>query len=131
MASQTLADNQACCEVSSFIRGLHSYMNLWTPMPGEVLLLRREPENAYDKYAVAVVKPDGNTTVGHILYILAPIVSPFLSRRFNKGMVEVTGEKANRGAGYSLKVPCIYRLYGPKCYVDRVQDILTTCSVTC
>ena len=122
MASQTLADNQACCEVSSFIRGLHFYMNLWTPMPGEVLLLRREPENAYGKYAVAVVKLVGNTTVGHIPYNLAQIFSSSLSRGFNKGTVEVTGEKVNRGAGYGLEVPCIYRLYGPKCYVDRAQD---------
>jgi hypothetical protein len=31
--------------------------------------------------------------------------------------VEVTGQKINRGAGYGLKVPCVYRLYGPKVYV--------------
>ena len=65
-----------------------------------------------------MVKPEGNSTVGHILYNLAPIVSSFLSGGFNKGMVEVTGERVNRGAGYSLEVPCKYKLYGPKRYVD-------------
>ena len=128
MASQTVSD--CCCEVSSFIRGLHVYKAVWTPTLGEVLLLRREPENVHDKYAVAVVKPEGNSTVGHIPYNLAPIVSSFLSRGFNKGMVEVTGERVNRGAGYGLEVPCKYKLYGPKRYVDRAQQEFTTCSVT-
>ena len=104
MASQTVSD--CCCEVSSFIRELHVYKDVWTPTLGEVLLLRTEPENAHDKYTVAVVKPEGNSTVGYILYNLAPIVSSFLSRGFNKGMLEVTGERVNRGAGYGLEVPC-------------------------
>ena len=54
MASQAVGENQACCEVNSFIRGLHIYQDVWTPVTGEVLLLTREPENVRDKYAVAV-----------------------------------------------------------------------------
>ena len=50
----------------------------------------------------------------------------FLMRDCNKGFVEVTGRKVNRGAGYGLEIPCIYRLYGPKPYTDRIQDIVTT-----
>jgi hypothetical protein len=31
----------------------------------------------------------------------------FLSRTCNKAVVEVTGPKVNRGAGYGLEVPCV------------------------
>ena len=76
--------------MNSFIRGLHIYQDVWTP--AEVLLLKREPENVHDKYAVAVIMRSDNTTVGHIPYNLAPIVSPFLARNVNKAVAEVTGE---------------------------------------
>ena len=32
----------------------------------------------------------------------------------------------NRGAGYGLEIPCIYKLYGPKLYVDRILQIITS-----
>ena len=41
MASQAVGENQACCEVNSFIRGLHIYQDVWTPVTSEA----REPEN--------------------------------------------------------------------------------------
>ena len=53
MASQAVGENQVCCEVNSFIRGLHIYHDVWI---AEVLLLTREPENVRDKYAVAVIR---------------------------------------------------------------------------
>ena len=34
-------------------------------------------------------------------------------------------DKINRGAGYGLEVPCVYRLYGPKVYIDEGVDTLT------
>lgn len=51
-------------------------------MIGEVLLLKREPENVHDKYAVAVIRQCDNIyyTVGHIPYNLTPIVSQYLAR---------------------------------------------------
>ena len=33
------------------------------------------------------------------------------------------GEKVNRGAGYGLEIPCVYRLYGPKVYIDRMKQL--------
>jgi hypothetical protein len=97
----------ASAEIDSFIRGYHVYKDDWTPFTGEHLLLRREPDNASDKSAVAVIK-DGEI-VGHIPYNMSNTVSQFLRRDFNKAFAEVTGCYVNRGAGYGLEVPCYYR----------------------
>ena len=43
-------------ETESVIKGYHAYMNDWTPILAENLLIRPEPENEIDKYAVAVTK---------------------------------------------------------------------------
>ena len=71
-------------------------------MVGEDLLLKREPDNAHDRYAVAVVRQSDGATVGHTPYNLAPILSPFLTRDFNKGVAEITGSRVNLGAGYGI-----------------------------
>ena len=124
MASQVVGDQQACYEVNSFVRGLHVYQDIWTPVVGEVLLLKREPDNAHDRYSVAVVRQSDRATVGHIPYNLAPIISPFLARDFNKGVAEITGSRVNRGAGYGIEVPCTYRLYGNRRYVERAEEAI-------
>ena len=51
------------------------------------------------------------------------IKSRFLRRDCNNGFVEVTGNCVNRGAGYGMEVPCIYRLYGLHVYVERLKGI--------
>lgn len=63
--------------------------------------------------------------VGHVPFNLAPICSHFPKRSFNKGTAEITGEKVNCGRGYGLKVPCIYRLCGPKAYMERTKTLLS------
>lgn len=63
--------------------------------------------------------------VGHLPYNRAPAVSHFLKRSMNKGMVEVTGKRVNRGAGYGMEIPCTYRLYGPKGYIDKLKELIT------
>ena len=121
MASQPPLDSIAV-EMGSFVRGYHSYMNVWELRVGEVLALEREPHNIVDQFAVAVVW--SGRTVGHVSFNLAPIFSHFLKRSFNKGTAEITGVKVNHGGGYVLEVPCIYRLYGPKTYVERARTML-------
>ena len=83
--------------------------------------LKREPDNCTDKCAVAIIKDD--TVVGHVPYNLALIFSHFLKREFNKVTVEVTGNQVNRGTGYGLEMPCKYRLYGPKPYTDKIDEM--------
>ena len=50
------------CE--SMIKGYHAYMNDWTPVLGQSLQTRPEPENEIDKYAVAVTKDE--KVIGHL-----------------------------------------------------------------
>lgn len=121
MASQP-ATSFDSVEFNSFIRGYHAYKDVWEPFVGESLLLKREPTNVKDRSAVAVTKE--TEVVGHVPYNISSALSMFLQRDCNKGFVEVTGNCVNRGAGYGMEVPCIYRLYGPTIYIQRLQQIV-------
>ena len=50
-------------------------------------------------------------------------MSQFLQRNVNKALAELAGEKINRGGGYGLEIPCIYRLHGPKVYIEKTNEI--------
>ena len=52
---------------------------IWEPREGEVLLLKREPDNIEDKFAVAVIKSE--QIVGHVPKALAPVISHFFKKR--------------------------------------------------
>lgn len=111
MSSQPLSsENLHCLEIQFFVRGYHAYMDTWTPVIGQTLLLKRELTNPKDNNAVAVYKED--YIVGHVPYNLAPYFSRFLAKDVNKAFAEVTAGKVNRGAGYGLEIPCVYRMYG-------------------
>ena len=125
MASQpTPSVSFTVAEFNSFIRGYHAYRDIWIPVQGEVLILRREPTNEKDKSAVAIHK-EGDV-VGHVPYNISSLLSNFLTREYNKGFVEVTGCHVNRGAGYGLEVPYIYRLYGPRAYIEKIHEVVQT-----
>ena len=49
----------ACC-----VRGYHVYKDVWAATVGEVLACRREPSNASDRYAIAVLKR--GSIIGHL-----------------------------------------------------------------
>ena len=53
----------------------------------------------------------------------SPYLSRLLARDVKKAFAEVTGEKINRGAGYRLEIPCVYRGYGPKTYVIKLKEL--------
>ena len=96
-------------------------MDVWTPVEDEMLRLIPEPSNSVDRNAVAVMKE--GEVVGHVPYNLAPVVSLFLRRDVNKAFAGVTGDKVNRGAGYGLEIPCVYKFYGPKPYIDKLKEV--------
>ncbi len=62
--------------------------------------------------------------IGHVPINMAPILYQFLRREVNKAFVEVKDENVNRGGGYGLEIPCVYRLYGPPRYIPRLKDTL-------
>ena len=33
-------------------------------------------------------------------------------------------EMVKRGAGYGLEVPCVFRLYGPQSYMDKMKELV-------
>ena len=122
MASQPADVETFYVEIASFVRGYHDYQAVWQPSVGKVLLLQTEPTNIKDNKAVAIVK--NTLVVGHVPVKLSVLFCQFLSRACNKGTVEVTGAVVSRGAGYGMEVPCKYRLYGTRAYVERVQTII-------
>lgn len=79
MASQPApCANLKVAEFNSFIRGYHAYKDIWIPVPGEVLLLKREPTNEVDKFTVAIYN-EGDV-VGHVPYNISSLLSNFLKR---------------------------------------------------
>lgn len=121
MASRVV-ELDGVAEFHSYIRGYHAYKDIWSPVVGEILLLKREPNNLVDSSAIGVWKED--EIVGHVPYNIAAAISQFLKRDCNKGFVQVNGNKVNRGAGYGLEVPCTYRLYGPRPFIERITQIV-------
>ena len=120
IASQPVASHDLhVAEFNSFVRGYHAYKHIWNPVVGEMLILEKEPHNIADASAVAVKK--GHKIVGRVPFNIGSVI---LIRDCNKGFVEVTGSEVNRGAGYGLEIPCVYRLYGPKAYTDRITEIV-------
>ena len=123
MASQAVSSSGIdSYSFDSFARGYHQYMDRWDPWIGEVLPLEREPTNPADKCAVSIRK--AGETVGHVPFNIAPVVSAFLKRACNKGLVEVTGNRINRGAGYGLEILCKYRFYGSTIHIERLKTIV-------
>ena len=59
-------------KIRSFVRGAHAYQEHWQPRIGQVLNLKKEPENCRYKSTVAIIKAD-DRTVGHIPYNFAPL----------------------------------------------------------
>ena len=54
MASQVVGDTD-CFTVNSFVCGYHVYQSKQTPYVGQCLVIKREPENPNDNFAVSVI----------------------------------------------------------------------------
>ena len=61
----------------------------------------------------------GDVIVGHATYNLTLRLSAFLQRDVNKSFVG--SDKSSEVHG--LEVPCVYRLDGPKIYIDRMTEL--------
>ena len=78
----------------STIRGYHVYKSIRTYEISEKLRCDREENNANDKFAVKLVRNDGNKEqcVGHVSIELSKVFKFFL-KRCGKIFVTVTGNK--------------------------------------
>ena len=75
---------------SLFMRGYHAYMEIWTPVVGEMLVVRIEPTNRHDIHVVAIYRD--TEIVDHVPYNLAPKMSAFFMR--NEAFADITGAKS-------------------------------------
>ena len=83
-----------------------------------------EPTNTHNIHAaVAIYRQRYRNYSPCSLQSSSKNVSIFM-RDMNKAFAEITGAKVNMGAGYGLEVPCVYRLYGPNFYVDKMELVL-------
>ena len=64
-ASQVGSSQSVKC--STFIRGYHAYMDIWTPIEDEMLRLIPEPINFVDRNAVAVMNRPYSLQLGYTL----------------------------------------------------------------
>ena len=76
------------------MRGHHAYKDIFKPAIGTTLTLQREPENAKDPHAVAIVEDTGRI-VGHIPLASSRILSSFLKRANHKATAEICGKRIN------------------------------------
>ena len=95
-------------ETESVIKGYHAYMNDWTPILGENLSTRSEPENEIDKYAVAITKDA--RVIGHLKKgktgRYAKTVFYFLrANLMNTISITVTGKGLTLEMGKACKFP--------------------------
>ena len=65
-----------------------------------------------------------NRTVDHVSKNLALQFSFFLAQDFNKGFCEVAGVRVNHGGGYGVEIPCVFKLYGPKQFIERLERLI-------
>ena len=117
--------NEECKRYFSWMRGHHAYKDVFEPEINKQLTLQREPENAKDRFAVAVTEENGRI-VGHIPLGLSKIVSCFLKRDNHRGLSIICGKRINRGGGLGLEISVIYELYGDQAYLERLDVLINS-----
>ena len=111
--------------MEAMIRGYHVYRDVWSAVVDEELACKREPFNASDPFAVAVVK--GDTTIGHVPRKISAICSLFL-RRNGTIRCKVTGARrysADLPQG-GLEIPCTLTFQGDARVVTKVSQLFPT-----
>ena len=85
---------------------------------GEVLTCEREPDNAFDRYAVAI-KSEAGHMAGHVPQERSMFFSKFLKDYGDiEGDCIVNGNTDGKGKG--LELPVDFRLLGNKEYLRRI-----------
>ena len=127
MAEKELT-SEIALQVNSFIRDYHKQQEIWTAEIGDEQELKRYPLNTIDYNAVAIVSKresrmsrrkcihenelNGKTILGHILKLVALLLTKFLKRPTNKGRADMKDKCVNRRVVYGLEIPCGYCFKG-------------------
>ena len=99
-------------EYESVVRGHHVYKAIWSPIVGEELEMCREPENRYDRHAVALKKR--GSVVGHVPRENSKIMFEFMA---SGGRITCRVRKLGNG----LEVPCVYVFSGNKTLLAKTK----------
>ena len=112
-------------EFSSVIRGHHVYKDIFTPTIGKILQSRREPDNSYDSFAIAIIEND--TIVGHVPRNISVLCDLFLKKGGTISCVITGPRQYSRDLEKGrLDVPCKLIFSGPvkEDFKRKVQILL-------
>ena len=99
-------------ETESVIKGYHAYVNDWTPILGENLSTRPEPENENDAWVIGHLKK-GKTGLyaKNVFYFLQ-------ANPMNTAGITVTWKSVNFGEGQGFQIPCTILFKGEEKYIE-------------
>ena len=106
--------NSSGFNVYSYITGHYHYQHIWTPKVGEELTSMYEVDNAYDEFAVSVLKDD--KIVGHVPRELSKEFTTLLK---SGGTIKVTIiANPYNTRRWGIRVPCTYTVIGKETFVQ-------------
>ena len=108
---------------NSYARGYHTYMKIWNPVNGAILVCMQETDNPHDKYAVSIIC--NLYVVGHVPLDLSKTFSNFLSLPVSTMLCIVTGKIPNYGAGLGLEILVMYQARGHENALQWLEKIIT------
>ena len=110
--------NSTGFQVHSYVTGHYHYQRIWTPNVGEELTSMYELDNAYDEFAVSVLKDD--KIVGHVPRELSEKFTTILK---SGGSIKVTirGKPYNTRR-WGIRVPCIYTVSEKETFLQDIRD---------
>ena len=123
MASQ-IVEAGASFQMELFVRGHHVYFTNWTPTVGEVLPVKQEILNEYDRFAVAIWKDE--EVVEHVPKAMSKITSFFLKYDGSVVFCDVIGRRVNRDVGLGMEVPCVCKFYEHQAHIKKLQEIVNS-----
>ena len=107
---------------NSYARGYHTYMKIWNPVDGAVLVCTRETDNPHDNYAVSIIR--NSYVVDHVPLGLSKTFSNFLSLPVCTMLCIVTGKRLNRGAELGPEILVMYQARGHEKALQRLEKTI-------
>ena len=108
---------------NSYARGYQTYMKIWNPVDGAVLVCTRETDNPHDNYAVSIIR--NSYVVGYVPLGLSNTFSNFLSLPVSTMLCIVTGKRLNCGAGLGLETLVVYQARGDEKALQWLEKTIT------